>query len=108
MTSSTAKPVAVCADDIALCCFRKDLLAALQGCSARAEVEPLLSRIPVIEVHLVASEAATTIGAGDLTKLSEEGRSRVLPTPDPFNLAFAVRGVVPNVGWSLIALRKHD
>src|SRR6266446_10244323 len=105
MTSSTTKAVAVCADDIAFRSLRKDLLAALQRGSAGAEIELLMRRISVIEVHLVASKATTTIGAWNFAKSSQEGRSRSLPKPHPFDLAFPVHRVVADICRSLAGPR---
>jgi hypothetical protein len=62
----------------------------------------------VIEVHLVRGELIATIVARHLAKLPQEGCRRLLPAPNPVDLALAIRRVVLDILRALVAARRHD
>ncbi|HUG30713.1 MAG TPA: hypothetical protein VMQ65_09420 [Candidatus Limnocylindria bacterium] len=107
MLAPGAEAVAVRAHDVALGYFGQELRSALQGSSARAQRELFSARVAMVEVHLMAGEAAATVEARDLSELAEEGRRGCLPIRDPLDFAFPVRGVVGDVCPSLVAALGH-
>ena len=108
MASPGAEAVTVRADDIAFGRLGQELCTALQGSAPSAQAELLGGWVAMVEVHLMAGEAAATVEAGNLSKLAEECRRGCLPTCDPLDLAFPVRRVVRDVGRSLVAAPGHD
>lgn len=62
----------------------------------------------MVEVHLMARETATTVEAGNLTKLAQEGRGLGLATRHALDLALPVRGVVRDVRPTLVSTLGHD
>jgi hypothetical protein len=107
MPPPAPKSMAVRADDIALRCLGQQLGAILEGRSAAQEVEALLMRVAVVEVHLVRRKPAAAIGARNLAELSQERRRHRLAPGDALDLALAIRGVVANVGRTLVSSRSH-
>jgi hypothetical protein len=107
MTAPRAEPMAIRTHHIALGGLGKDLLAALESCATGAQVEFLLSRIPMVEVHLVSREAPAAIEARHLTKLTQKLRRGRLTPGDAFDLLLPIRPVIRNVSGPLIPLRWH-
>jgi len=99
--------MAVRADDIAFGCLDQELLAILERGAALQEVERLLDRIPMVEVHLMARKSTAAIDARDLAKLPEERSRGVLSTSHPLDLARPVRRVIANVRRPLVPLGRH-
>jgi len=79
---ASPQPMTICADDIALCRLDQELLAILQRRSARAQPELLGRGIAMIEVHLMAGEAAATVGTRNVPKLPQELGRRGLAALD--------------------------
>jgi hypothetical protein len=107
MLPPRAEAMAIRTDDIALGCFGQELLSILERGAALQGVERLLDRIPMVEVHLVAGESTTAIGARPFAKLSKERRGSVLATANSRDLALAIRRVIANVGGALVTPRGH-
>ncbi|MBI3751575.1 MAG: hypothetical protein HY263_07975 [Chloroflexi bacterium] len=99
------EPVAIRAHDVALGHFNEERLAALELLAR--DREPLLARVPMVEVHLKWKETTTTVGARTITKLANELDRGCLPAPDARDLALSVRGVPTNVSGAAIAFRGH-
>jgi hypothetical protein len=107
MTSTTPQAMAVCADDVAFRRLGEDLLTVLQCRAAGAEREGLLSRIAMIEVHLVRRKSAPAVVAGHVSQLSQECGRRVLPTPDALDLLLAICRVVPDICRALVPCARY-
>lgn len=74
---------------------------------ALREGEGFLSRIAMVEVHLVAFQAPAAIRARNVPELSEELRRSGLATGHALDLALAVGGVLPHVRGALAGPRLH-
>lgn len=107
VTASTSQAVAVRADDVALRCLGEDLLATLESGSSRAERECLLGGISVIEVHLVACEPTSAVGARDFPELAQKRGRGFLALPHPLDLGLPIGQVVGDVLGSLVSRTAH-
>jgi hypothetical protein len=99
--------MAVGTNDVAFRRLREDLSPALERGPAGAKVERLLSRISMIEVHLVACESTAAIGARNFAERPQEGCRAVLPRPNSRDFALSIRSVVADIRRSLVSLRAH-
>jgi hypothetical protein len=62
----------------------------------------------MVEVHLVTSEAATTVRAGNLTKLTQERGCGNLSAPHALDFPRPIARVIPHIGGALIAGFGHS
>lgn len=108
MALSASQAMAVHADHVALRGLNEKLFSALQGRPTRAEIEALLTRIAVVEVHLVSCESSAAIEARDIAKPTKEFGGGGLAFRDALDLAIAVRRVVPDVCRSLTGSGRHE
>lgn len=107
VTRPTAEAMAVHTYDVALRCFGKDLRTVLERRAAGAECEPLLSRIAVIEVHLMRLKVPAAVKTRNIPKLAQKRGGRLLSAPHPIDFAFAVASVVLDVFRALVPPRRH-
>jgi hypothetical protein len=107
VSTSGPQSMAVCTDNVALCCLGKDLITTLEGRPTGAEGEALLLRIPVIEVHLMGSEATAAVGARDVAEPAQKRRRCGLPPSHSLDLALPMGRVVADIRWALIAMCGH-
>jgi len=61
----------------------------------------------MVEVHLVAGEAAAAVGAGNRSQLAQKSRCRFLAPPNSIDLRLPIRGVVGDVVRSLVTTGGH-
>src|SRR6476661_3498493 len=107
MLATRPDAMAVCAHDVAFRELGEQLCSILQPSAGGAQVEALLARVAVVEVHLMPGETAGTVGAGHVPKLPEELDRRELSSADPLDLAFAIRRVVGDVVVPLVWAPRH-
>ncbi len=107
MTLPGPKAVAVHTDHVAFRRLGEEFLPALERSVTLREGERLVSRVAMVEIHLVAFEAPATIRAGYVPKLPQELRRGNLSPPYAIDLALAVGGVVPDVVGPLARSDVH-
>ena len=100
-------PMAVGADDVALCRLFEECRRWAQHRATRRESKALDRPFSMVKVHLVWSEVRTAVSTWALPQLAQELEGPVLPGADTIDLEGAVPLVVGDIRWPLIRTR-HD
>ena len=100
-------PMAVGADDVALCRLFEECRRWAQHRATRRESKALDRPFSMVKVHLVWSEVRTAVSTRALPQLAQELEGPVLPGADTIDLEGAVPLVVGDIRWPLIRT-LHD